>query len=173
MIALQRFSKWLLGYDVFLSYAYADGQEYARRLEKELTNRDFSCFLDLEELAYGDALSPSLRRAIARCKLLILVGTEAVLFAPYVDLEVKAALQARTTVLPIDIGRIRQRVSDPTLRELRWLEEQHTARQTSTPSTPSHRFAPCVTRTSLPPFASITTYASRANDLSLMSGTVL
>ena len=122
----QRFAKLLFGYDVFVSYAYTDGREYASGLEKELTGRDFSCFFDTEELAYGEQLHASLRRAIEKSKVLILVGTEGALAAPYVAFEVDAALRARKTVLPVDIDRIRERVPDPTLRGLRWLEDFRT-----------------------------------------------
>ena len=79
--------KFLFGYDIFISYSYKDGKQYAEALEAKLANLDFSCFLDKKELPCGGELTSALRRAIRRSKALILVGTDTALHAPYVKVE--------------------------------------------------------------------------------------
>ncbi len=60
-----RCTKYFFGYDLFLSYSYEDGSKYAQELESQLSDLDFTCFLDKRELhEYGDVLSNSLDRAI-------------------------------------------------------------------------------------------------------------
>ena len=39
---LERLSKFLFGYDYFISYAYADGRDYAAALNEKLANLDFA-----------------------------------------------------------------------------------------------------------------------------------
>ena len=75
---LKQFTTLLFGYDVFISYPYADGKQYAEELERRLTNLDLACFLDKEELPYGGTLTGSLERAIRRSRAIVLVGTRAV-----------------------------------------------------------------------------------------------
>jgi hypothetical protein len=50
---LERLSKFLLGYDFFISYAYQDGQEYATALSDKLNNLDYACFFDASELVWS------------------------------------------------------------------------------------------------------------------------
>ena len=120
---LDRLSKFLFGYDFFISYAYKDGREYAEYLVKKLGDLDFACFFDSSELPPGEQLPTSLRRAIGRSKALILVGTEGSIDAPYVDLEVSTALD-QGKVIPIDVHGIRERVNSSVLRELPWVNEE-------------------------------------------------
>src|SRR3954451_8244913 len=120
---LQRVSRLLFGYDIFISYPYADGKRYAEALKRQLAGLDFACFLDKQELAYGQALTSSLRAAIRRSRALVLVGTFGALRAPYVNLEVRFALANRKVVLPIDINGIRGQTPWPNMTELPWLEE--------------------------------------------------
>lgn len=120
---ISQISKFLFGFDVFISYPYADGREYAWALERQLTNLDFACFLDKEELAYGNALSGSLERAIRRSRAVVLVATEAATRAPYVNKELEFALKRRRPVIPIDVDGLRPRRPWPALEEVPWVEE--------------------------------------------------
>ena len=121
---LRGLARFLVGYDFFISYAYKDGSAYAAALEKKLSNLDFACFFDASELPPGEQLPTSLRRAIGRSKALVLVGTEGSINAPFVKLELSAALEKRK-VIPIDLDGIRERVEQPKLRELPWVNEVH------------------------------------------------
>lgn len=118
---IQRLSKSLLGFDVFVSYSYSDGRQWASSLEEALTRRDLACFLDTQELGYGQQLHDSLRKAIRRSRVLVMVGTEGALTAPYLAFEVEEARRAGKTILPVDVDGIRERVGDLQLREMRWL----------------------------------------------------
>jgi hypothetical protein len=120
---LRALRKLLLGYDVFISYAFAGGRRYAHALERQLTGLDFACFIDSEELPLGEGLRPSLARAIRRSRVLLLVGTRNALTAPYVDVELGAALALRRAVIPIDVDGIRKTERWPELVDVPWLEE--------------------------------------------------
>lgn len=130
---LGRLSRFLFGYDFFISYAYKDGRDYAGELEKQLSNLDFACFFDASELPPGEGLPSSLRRAIGRSKAFVLVGTEASITAPYVNLELSTALEGKK-IIPIDVDGIRERVSSEALRELPWVNEDGEAGKTAGPS---------------------------------------
>jgi WD40 repeat protein len=130
---LDGLSRFLFGYDFFISYAYKDGIAYAAALEKKLSDLDFACFLDASELPPGEQLPASLRRAIHRSKALVLVGTEGAITAPFVKLEVFTALEEKK-VIPIDIDGIRERVELPALRELPWVNQERGSSELEGPS---------------------------------------
>jgi WD40 repeat protein len=128
-------ARFLFGYDIFISYAYSDGRQYAGALEDKLANLDFSCFFDRKELPYGDVLTSSLRRAIRRSKALVLVGTSGALDAPYVKVEFFEALKRRRTkVIPIDIDGIRQSINVGEAGDLIWINEAEAAARAKCPS---------------------------------------
>lgn len=131
---LERLSKFLFGYDIFISYSYSDGKPYAHALEKGLTARDFSCFLDKNEMSAGGSLTTSLLRAIRRSRVIVLVGTETVLHARYVNLELSTALDTRgKQVIPIDVDGVRERMPERA-QGLIWLDEEPAAKTTRSPS---------------------------------------
>jgi hypothetical protein len=128
-------SKFLFGYDIFISYSYADGRQYAEALEDKLTNLDFSCFLDKKELVYGDVLSSALRRAIRRSRVLLLVGTRSTPQARYVNLELfEAIARDRTRVIPVDVDGVREHFTSTKVQELIWINEDTASAQARTPS---------------------------------------
>src|SRR5262245_40906742 len=113
----------LFGFDVFISYAYADGREYAKNLHQQLTDLDLVCFLDEEELPYGEKLKPSLERAIRRSEAFVLVGTEGATKAHHVAHEVKAALHRRKVFIPVDVHGVRSHHQRLDLESLPWIVE--------------------------------------------------
>jgi hypothetical protein len=122
-VLINHLTTLVFGYDVFISYPYADGKPYAEALEGQLNQLDFTCFIDKKELPYGEALTSSLQRAIIRSRVVILVGSRAALNAPYVNQEIAFALARRRAVIPIDIDGIRSIAPWPELKEVPWLEE--------------------------------------------------
>ncbi|MBI3421698.1 MAG: TIR domain-containing protein, partial [Acidobacteria bacterium] len=92
-------------YDIFISYARRDGSEYAIKLRDQLQQLDFTCFLDLDELPPGSALTSDLKRSLSRSATLVLIGTErALVHSPYVQQEVEYFLGTGRRVVPIDFG---------------------------------------------------------------------
>ena len=120
---IRRIPGHLLGYDAFVSYAYSDGRQYAKELERQLANLDVACFFDEQELPYGEELTRSLGRAIRHSKVFVLVATSGSLDAPYVNLELECALSHRRPVIPIDVDEIRTRRRWPALQDVPWVND--------------------------------------------------
>src|ERR1044072_3870153 len=74
-------------YDVFISYSHSDTKEYAYNLKQQLSNLDFSCFIDKEESPPGLALGPTLEKALRRSAVLVLLATDRSLKRPYIHQE--------------------------------------------------------------------------------------
>ena len=92
-------------YDVFISYARRDGREYALKLRDQLQQLDFTCFLDLDELPAGSALTSDLKRKLGQSAVQVVIGTERALFhSPYVQQEVEHFLRTGRRVVPVDFG---------------------------------------------------------------------
>ena len=64
-------------FDVFVSYARADGAAFARDLVRQLDAAGFSCYLDEEQMAPGDDVLESLVRALRRSRHAVFVITAA------------------------------------------------------------------------------------------------
>jgi hypothetical protein len=92
-------------YDIFISYARRDGREYALKLRDQLQQLDFTCFLDLDELPAGSALTNDLKRKLGQSAVQVVIGTERALFhSPYVQQEVEHFLRTGRRVVPVDFG---------------------------------------------------------------------
>lgn len=94
--------------DIFISYSRYDGGEYARGLDKELTERGFSCFTDIKGTEAGKKPPPELYRRIRSSQMLIFLGTEGAVAQPqYVAREVIEFAQANGTlrIVPISFDR--------------------------------------------------------------------
>jgi len=91
----------LWGYDFFVSYAQADGQEYPAQLKAALEQpkegRGFSVFLDIEGgYRAGDDLRVMTRRRVrSSAHLLIIAGRKALLESRWVRREVEHYLEAQ------------------------------------------------------------------------------
>jgi hypothetical protein len=88
MAALGRIRNRFLGFDVFISYALKDGYSYAKALEEMLTRRNYVCFRDTTEMKIGEDLSESIRQALGRSRMLIVVGTEEAVGSAWVKKEI-------------------------------------------------------------------------------------
>src|SRR5580658_9056103 len=80
--------RYVVGYDIFISYSRHDATEYARALYRRLSALNFLCFLDEQEIAAGSALRHSLLRALRRSSVLVIVGSPGAFASRYVELEV-------------------------------------------------------------------------------------
>jgi hypothetical protein len=78
---------YLVGYDLFISYARRDGSEYAEDLKRQLDAAGVSCFLDRDDVEAGVELRPSLARALTRSAALVVIVTTSARSSAYVALE--------------------------------------------------------------------------------------
>ena len=89
-------------YDVFISYSHSE-KPYAVNLKKQLSNLDFSCFIDEEEAPPGSALDPTLTKALKKSAVLVLLATERALTRPYIISEFEKFAATERTIVPINI----------------------------------------------------------------------
>lgn len=82
------------GHDVFLSYARADGADYAKQLEALLSPR-YSVFRDASTLVAGESIPVELAEHAARSSVFLLVGTPRAYESSWVAQEISAYLNAR------------------------------------------------------------------------------
>lgn len=123
----------VFGYDYFISYAHRDGASYATALADTLTELNYSCFIDHSELPAGEALTPSLKRALRKSKALILIATEEAGRSSYVRLEVDTFLGYSRRIIPITVDGV---AADawPQLTSLVYLPEDTQSHATGKPS---------------------------------------
>lgn len=100
---LQSLADFLFGYDFFISYAWADGRQFAVSLQKQLVQRGYDCFLDSSEYAAGDNWDIVGARAIRKTSNLVLIGTPAALESRPVKLEVERFIRRSWRIIPISI----------------------------------------------------------------------
>ena len=93
----------LLGHDIFISYSRAD-KDYAKKLKDQLSDMDYTCFIDYEKVFPGDRLSGALKRAIRWSSVFVLVGTDNSRNSKYVTQEVDEFLKTGRAMVPIFLG---------------------------------------------------------------------
>lgn len=137
------FASRLFGYDVFISFALGGpprgSQSYASDLARRLRERDLSVFFSEDEAPPGSPLSNTLRRALLRSRLLVVLINRGTLERPgWVQTEVETfrAQRAGRPVIPLSLDdSLRDRaVSDaaqPWLQHTEhiWLDEAPDAAQ--------------------------------------------
>jgi len=96
------FTRYLFGEDVFISYSRADALVYAAGIADRLSAKDFSCFLDQWGTPPGQELPRSLRRALRRSSVLVLVGTPGAASSEAVGLEIREFVKTGRPIIPID-----------------------------------------------------------------------
>lgn len=113
------FASRLFGYDVFVSFALGGpprgSQNYASDLARRLRERDLSVFFSEDEAPPGEPLSDTLRRALLRSKLLVVVVNRGTLELPnWVRTEVETfrAQRPGRPVIPVCLD---GSFGDPTL----------------------------------------------------------
>ncbi len=94
---------FLFGFDVFISYRWQDGTDYAHELSKLLVNQGLICFLDKEGFIPGNDLGWATRKAVKRSRVLVLVGTAGALESEYVDHEIQLFAKTDKLIIPIDV----------------------------------------------------------------------
>lgn len=118
----------LLGYDVFISYAWVDGRAYAESLSAALRQRAswrkrLVVFLDDTEMAAGSPLRATIGRALQRSGLLVVVATPMAFRSGHVADEVRTFKLLDKNIVPIApadiVARFRQQMPlDATTVEL-------------------------------------------------------
>jgi WD40 repeat protein len=96
----------LFGYDFFISYAWADGRPYAEALERALTQLSpkYRCFLDQKQMGGGEAWRASVRRALRKSSVLVLVASPKALSSDNVYDELSTFSRRHRPLIPIDFG---------------------------------------------------------------------
>ncbi len=132
----RRLFRFVFRYDIFISYARGDGAKYAAALKDQLTKLDFTCFLDVEELPAGNALTRSLRRALQGSATLVAVVTDRAAASRYCALEVENFAATERAIVPIDFGGTVAKAPWPCVkeRELVWIDELPDALTRNVPS---------------------------------------
>jgi WD40 repeat protein len=132
---VKRFVRLRFRYDMFLSYPRADAMAYAAQLREDLRKLDYECFLDQDEAPAGASLSATLRRAIDRSAVLVIVGSRAASRSPYVAQEIARFAASGRDVLPINIGSVKDAEWGP-LRAVDqiWIDETEAALAGGQPS---------------------------------------
>ena len=96
----------LFGYDFFISYAWADGRPYAEALEKGLGAPPRTGFgaPRPEGGGRGEAWRTSVRKALRRSSVMVLVASSAALERDSVFEEVQTFARRNHPLIPIDVG---------------------------------------------------------------------
>jgi len=88
------------GDDIFVSYARLDAVTYAASLCNELVNRQFACKFDQWGSEPGQELPDSLRRAVRRSAMFVLVASPGALLSNNVGKEISEFLKTGRTIIP-------------------------------------------------------------------------
>jgi len=104
------FAARLFGYDLFISFALGHPprgtQSYASDLARRLRERDFAVFYSEDEAAPGGELDSTLRNALARARILVVIANRGTLADPrWVRREVEEfrALHPGRPIIPISL----------------------------------------------------------------------
>ena len=96
----------LFGYDFFISYAWSDGRPYAEALERGLAAPPsrFRCFIDQKDMGGGEAWRASVRKALRRSSVMVLVASSAALERDNVFEEIETFSTRNRPLIPIELG---------------------------------------------------------------------
>jgi WD40 repeat protein len=96
----------IFGYDFFISYAWADGRPYAEALGRGLSAppHRFRYFIDQKEMGGGEAWRASVRKALRRSSVMILVASSAALERDNVFEEIETFSARDRPLIPIEVG---------------------------------------------------------------------
>lgn len=116
----------LFGYDIFISYAHADGTDYAAALAKELSAY-YTVHLDTERYHAGQDLRTLTRIRVKNSKLLVVVGTKAACMnSHWVQREVEIFSEMGRSPIVIDVDNsVRDSLENPPPHSLaQWIADQ-------------------------------------------------
>ena len=106
---LSRVADFVFGYNFFISYKRADGENYPQLLEQTLTKLGYAVFLDTRSYAAGEELSTATRRRIRMSSTVIVLGRPgAFADSPWVLQEVREAHLAGCVLVMINFGGVFQ-----------------------------------------------------------------
>ena len=109
------------GYDLFISFALGPPprgtQSYASDLARQLRERDFTVFYSEDEVAFGDDLNDTLRTALKRSRVLVVIASAGTLQRPgWVKTEVEEFRKCHPK-RPVAVISIEKALQDPALVE--------------------------------------------------------
>ncbi|HJU56644.1 MAG TPA: TIR domain-containing protein [Pyrinomonadaceae bacterium] len=98
---------FLMNDDIFISYYRNDADQYAVSLDKELTDKGYTCFTDDRGTEAGRLPTEELFRKIQGCKLLILLGSQGAVDSDPVAQEVNRFAEANGTsrIVPVSFDK--------------------------------------------------------------------
>ena len=99
----KRWINWspLFGFDVFISYKRQESSIYAGDLERQLRERDIHCFIDDKEIPAGSILADTVRFALRRSRVLLVVVSPGSLQSKYVQDEVRTFRKHSQRIIPV------------------------------------------------------------------------
>ena len=92
---------WLFGDDIFLSYAEADGREYASALASAMAASGYWCVFDRWHSRPGSAIPREVLAALGRSQILVLIGSPGAARAHGVGAEVAHFVKTKRPIIPI------------------------------------------------------------------------
>jgi WD40 repeat protein len=96
---------FLLGHDVFVSYARLDGREYALGMARRLQGEGFRCYLDQFAPSPGRKITPQIRSALKRSRALVVVGTQGAAVSEAVEDEIRFfSAKPNPIIIALDFG---------------------------------------------------------------------
>lgn len=101
---VRRLLDLIFGYDLFISYAWADGGLYAAALAERLEAEGFDVFLDRDDYTPGDDWKVVGGWTLRRTGQLILVGSPLALHSDPVLRELRIFRRTGRRIIPIDFG---------------------------------------------------------------------
>jgi WD40 repeat protein len=106
-LQLRRILDLLLGYDFFISYSHADGEDYPANLAERLHSQSlgYKVFLDREGYVAGDNLRLATQRRVRMSRYLIIVAGPHAMDSIWVRREVNACLKYKRIPIVIDLDR--------------------------------------------------------------------
>jgi hypothetical protein len=112
---------------VFVSYSYAD-RPIAERLLTELRKVNVAGWMDASDLAAGEAVSTSIRNALAHSDAIVILLSARSLESNWVQFEIGAALGLGKRLLPVIIGDVEAPLPEY-LSNIQWLDARGKAPQ--------------------------------------------
>ena len=105
--------RFLVGADIFVSYARADATTYAATLANQLTDQEFTCVLDQWDTEPGEKIPARVLRALTRSTMLVVIASPAAAQSNAVGQEVKAFRPSGRQIVPVS--------TDGALESAEWL----------------------------------------------------
>lgn len=99
----ERVKSFLLGDDVFISYARGDSSDYATVLANLLGRDDFLCYLDQYGTDIDDEIPWRLKLKLWRSTVFVLVGSRAAVESNPIRVEVELFKKTERAIIPIDV----------------------------------------------------------------------